>query len=114
MVISASVEKESAEVRLKSQETSTSTAAVNNVEENSSSSGASASSKESQARTNCAIFVRNLPTRPSGEFMPQDSLLVRKFVRRTKSSELEIVNGQMFEKAANFRPYGCTYITQFS
>ena len=32
---------------------------------------------------------------------PKDSLLIRKFVRRMNGSKRKIVNGQIFEKAAN-------------
>ena len=33
----------------------------------------------------------------------RDSLLIRKFVRKMKSSKRKIVDGQLFEKAANLR-----------
>ena len=36
---------------------------------------------------------------------PQDLLPIPKFVRRTKGSKHKIVNGQIFEKAANLGPY---------
>ena len=35
---------------------------------------------------------------------PKDLLLVRKFVRRMKGGKVKIVNGQIYEKAANIRP----------
>ena len=37
-------------------------------------------------------------------YEPQDLLLFRKFVRRMKGSKRKIVNGQIFEKAANLGP----------
>ena len=35
---------------------------------------------------------------------PQDFLPIRKFVHRIKGSKLEIVNGQIFERAENLWP----------
>ena len=43
------------------------------------------------------------PDRETGK--AQDLLLIQKFVRRMKGSKRKIVNGQIFEKAANLGPY---------
>ena len=44
-------------------------------------------------------------------FKPKDLLLIRKFPRIIKGSKHKIVNGQIFERAANYEPQSlCIYV----